>query len=51
MTGEQAIQARPDIILEPTDDEVMYRVFAAEYLGSEGDMKNALARKNAAYMP
>lgn len=28
--------------LEPTDDEVMYRVFAAEYLGAEGDLNGAV---------
>ena len=27
---------------ERTDEEVMYRVFAAEYLGSEGDLKGAV---------
>jgi tetratricopeptide (TPR) repeat protein len=26
----------------PTDDEVMYRVFAAEYLGAEGDLNGAV---------
>lgn len=26
----------------PTDSEVMYRVFAAEYLGAEGDLKTAV---------
>jgi tetratricopeptide (TPR) repeat protein len=28
--------------LQPTDDEVMYRVFAAEYLGAEGDLQSAV---------
>ena len=28
--------------LEPTDEEVMYRVFAGEYLGSEGDLQAAV---------
>lgn len=28
--------------LEPTSDEVMYRVFAAEYLGAEGDLEAAV---------
>jgi tetratricopeptide (TPR) repeat protein len=28
--------------LEPTDEEVMYRVFAAEYLGAEGDLQSAV---------
>ena len=27
---------------QPTDDEVMYRVFAAEYLGAEGDLPAAV---------
>ncbi|MBT8049215.1 MAG: tetratricopeptide repeat protein [Xanthomonadales bacterium] len=27
----------------PTDEEVMYRIFAAEYLGSEGDFESAVA--------
>ena len=27
---------------EPTDEEVMYRVFAAEYLGAEGDLEGAV---------
>ncbi len=27
---------------EPTDEEVMYRVFAAEYLGAEGDLNGAV---------
>jgi tetratricopeptide (TPR) repeat protein len=27
---------------EPTDEEVMYRVFAAEYLGAEGDLQGAV---------
>ena len=28
--------------LEPTDEEVMYRVFAAEFLGAEGDFESAV---------
>jgi tetratricopeptide (TPR) repeat protein len=39
---EQAPQAKSDLNREPIDEEVMYRVFAAEYLGSEGDLKNAV---------
>jgi tetratricopeptide (TPR) repeat protein len=27
---------------QPTDEEVMYRVFAGEYLGAEGDLKGAV---------
>jgi hypothetical protein len=38
----QAGQTEPDIIREPTDEEVMYRVFAAEYLGSEGNLEDAV---------
>ena len=30
------------ITLKPTDEEVMYRVFAAEYHGSEGDFESAV---------
>jgi tetratricopeptide (TPR) repeat protein len=29
---------------EPTDEEVMYRVFAAEYLGAEGDLQGAVGQ-------
>ncbi len=29
-------------LAEPTDEEVMYRVFAAEYLGAEGDLQGAV---------
>ncbi len=39
---EQARQAKSDLDLQPIDEEVMYRVFAAEYLGSEGDLENAV---------
>lgn len=41
-TGAAAAQAEREAILEPTDDEVMYRVFAAEYLGAEGDLSGAV---------
>jgi len=37
-----AAQSAPVSELERTDDEVMYRVFAAEYLGSEGDLEGAV---------
>jgi tetratricopeptide (TPR) repeat protein len=45
--GEPAVAAQdgaPDTRtrVEPTDDEVMYRVFAAEYLGAEGDLAAAV---------
>ena len=40
--AEQAGQAEPEVILQPTDEEVMYRVFAAEYLGSEGNLEDAV---------
>lgn len=35
-------QSERETNLEPTDDEVMYRVFAAEYLGAEGDLNGAV---------
>jgi tetratricopeptide (TPR) repeat protein len=38
----QAALAEPTVFQEPTDEEVMYRVFAAEYLGSEGDLEEAV---------
>jgi tetratricopeptide (TPR) repeat protein len=34
--------AEGDVIREPTDEDVMYRVFAAEYLGAEGDLEAAV---------
>jgi tetratricopeptide (TPR) repeat protein len=45
--GEQAVARQdgapdPQARLEPTDDEVMFRVFAAEYLGAEGDLPAAV---------
>ena len=36
-----AAEPPPVILEEPTSDEVMYRVFAGEYLGSEGDLQAA----------
>jgi tetratricopeptide (TPR) repeat protein len=43
---EQAVAERPEPAIaknrEPTDEEVMYRVFAAEYLGAEGDLQGAV---------
>ncbi len=38
----QAVTAGGQTGTEPTDEEVMYRVFAGEYLGSEGDMEGAV---------
>ena len=35
-------QAEPQVVKVPTSDEVMYRVFAAEYLGAEGDLPGAV---------
>jgi tetratricopeptide (TPR) repeat protein len=35
-------QAAPEPETVPTDSEVMYRVFAAEYLGAEGDLDAAV---------
>lgn len=32
----------PEVVLEPVDEEVMYRVFAGEYLGSEGELHAAV---------
>jgi tetratricopeptide (TPR) repeat protein len=40
--GVQNQQPEPGIIREPTDEEVMYRVLAAEYLGSEGNLEDAV---------
>jgi tetratricopeptide (TPR) repeat protein len=37
-----ADQTPPEITPEPTDEEVMYRVFAGEFLGSEGDLQGAV---------
>jgi tetratricopeptide (TPR) repeat protein len=43
---EQVVAERPQPAAasdrEPTDEEVMYRVFAAEYLGAEGDLQAAV---------
>lgn len=40
---EDAVEApAPAAPREPTDEEVMYRVFAAEYLGAEGDLQAAV---------
>ena len=40
--GVQSRQIEPGANREPTDEEVMYRVFAAEYLGSEGNLDDAV---------
>jgi len=39
---EAAGPAARESMREPTDEEVMYRVFAAEYLGAEGDLEAAV---------
>lgn len=38
-TPEAAVESAP---LPPTDEEVMFNVFAAEHLGSEGDLQGAV---------
>jgi tetratricopeptide (TPR) repeat protein len=41
----RTLPAEPEntaVELAPTDEEVMYRVFAAEYLGAEGDFESAV---------
>ena len=40
--AEDGQSAGADALREPTSDEVMYRVFAAEYLGAEGDLEAAV---------
>ena len=40
--GIQSQQIEPGVNREPTDEEVMYRVFAAEYLGAEGNLEDAV---------
>ncbi|MDX1380668.1 MAG: tetratricopeptide repeat protein [Xanthomonadales bacterium] len=40
--GSAPAPAPVEAPLEPTDEEVMYRVFAAEYLGAEGDLQSAV---------
>jgi tetratricopeptide (TPR) repeat protein len=45
--GDSA-QAAAEENLPPTDAEVMYRVFAAEYMGSEGDLEKAASEYLAA---
>jgi len=46
-TSEQPSESPPELAEtpgeEPTDSEVMYRVFAAELLGNEGDLQGAVA--------
>ena len=41
-TAEQARASSEEVLREPTDEEVMYRVFAAEYLGAEGNLPGAV---------
>lgn len=43
--GPPADAGRAEVVVnrtEPTDEEVMYRVFAGEYLGGEGDLEGAV---------
>jgi len=40
--GAQTSPAASKAGTEPTDEEVMYRVFAGEYLGAEGDLAGAV---------
>jgi len=47
---EAAVHSGADAAREPTSEEVMYRVFAAEYLGSEGDLLGAVGEYLAAAM-
>ncbi len=47
---EAAVRSADDAASEPTSEEVMYRVFAAEYLGSEGDLQGAVGEYLAAAM-
>lgn len=42
--GETVDVLTPDAPREPTDEDVMYRVFAAEYLGAEGDLQGAVGQ-------
>ena len=35
-------ESAPAVAAEPLDEEVMYRVFAGEYLGSEGELQAAV---------
>ena len=36
------VNSGPEIQPEPVDEEVMYRVLAGEFLGSEGDLQSAV---------
>ena len=47
---EAAVRSADDAASEPTSEEVMYRVFAAEYLGSVGDLQGAVGEYLAAAM-
>lgn len=42
LAAAEAPAVEPEALREPTDEEVMYRVFAAEYLGAEGDLQSAV---------
>lgn len=41
-SADTAAPPAAEPLAEPTDEEVMYRVFAAEYLGAEGDLEGAV---------
>lgn len=45
---EAAAQPGATAATEPTSEEVMYRVFAAEYMGAEGDLQGAVGEYLAA---
>jgi tetratricopeptide (TPR) repeat protein len=40
--ADAAVPPRAETRAEPTSEEVMYRVFAGEYLGAEGDLEGAV---------
>jgi tetratricopeptide (TPR) repeat protein len=42
--GDAVDAPAPEAPREPTDEDVMYRVFAAEYLGAEGDLQGAVGQ-------
>jgi Flp pilus assembly protein TadD len=49
-SGEAAQPSDPTVVRVPTSEEVMYRVFAAEYLGAEGDLEGAVGEYLVAAM-
>lgn len=48
--AETTLQEDAEQPLKPTSEEVMYRVFAGEYLGAEGDLQGAVGEYLAAAM-